>query len=146
MTNFVPCTTAAQSNTSCSVKSTHYFRGGWWWYSSRGWTFLPIFCCILLLCDRWWQRSSLTKWLLTWKFIWSKNASLNSSMQKKWHPLTFINANWIFMEAKQWMGAQRGGNGAFQHLPQWCEREAKLWEVIFMTAVCSLLFVAHENA
>jgi len=27
---------------------------------------------------------------------------------KKWHPLTFTNACWIFMETKQWMWAQLG--------------------------------------
>ena len=37
-------------------------RGECWCYGSRGWTFLPIFHYILLPCDRWQQRSSLTKW------------------------------------------------------------------------------------
>lgn len=30
------------------------------WYGSRGWTFLPIFYFILLPCDGWQQRHSLT--------------------------------------------------------------------------------------
>jgi len=35
-----------------------------WQYNSRGWTFLSISYNILLLCDRWQQRSSLTEWSL----------------------------------------------------------------------------------
>ena len=58
----------------------HNLRGRCWCYGSRGWTFLPIFCYILLLCDRWQHRSSLTEWCLTWKYILSKGVSLNSSM------------------------------------------------------------------
>jgi len=76
-----------------------------WWYGSRGWTVCPIFHYILLLCDRWQQRGSLTKWCLTWECIWSKVLSLNSSMRKKWHPETFINTSWTFMETNQWMWA-----------------------------------------
>jgi len=58
-------------------------RSGCWWYGSKGWTFPTIFCYILLLCDRWQQRSNMTKWCLTWECIWSKGMSLNSSMQEK---------------------------------------------------------------
>ena len=29
--------------------------------------------------------------------------------RKKWHPLTFINACWMSVESKQWIGAQWGG-------------------------------------
>ena len=46
------------------------------------WTFLSMFCYILLLCNRWKQRGSLTTWHLTWKCVWSKGVSLNSSTQK----------------------------------------------------------------
>ena len=142
MTNFVPCTTAAQSNTSCSVKSTHYFRGGWWWYSSRGWTFLPIFCCILLLCDRWWQRSSLTKWRLSWKCVQSKGVELNFSVQKKWHPLTFIDVCWTFVVTNQWMWVQ-WGSGTFQHWRQWCERQAVFQTAMQIFFKCSTQALVH---
>jgi len=40
---------------------------GCWWYVSTVWTFLPIFCYILLLQDRQQQRGSLTEWCLTWR-------------------------------------------------------------------------------
>ena len=53
---------------------------------SRGWTFPPIFDCILLLCDRGQQRSSLT-----WKRAWSKGVSLNFAIPKndtRWHSST----------------------------------------------------------
>ena len=72
------------------------------------WTFLPAFHNILLPCDRWKQRGSLTKWHLTWKYLRNIGVSLHSSMWKKWHPLTFIGAYWTLMETKQWMWAQWG--------------------------------------
>ena len=55
------------------------------------------------------RGSSLRVWHLTWKCIWSKDVSLTSSMQKKWHSLTFIDTCWMLMETKQWMLAQWGG-------------------------------------
>jgi len=35
---------------------------------------------ILLLCDRWHQRGSLTDWHLTWKWVCNKGVQFNSSM------------------------------------------------------------------
>ena len=40
--------------------------GRCWWYCNMGWTFPPIFCYVLLLCDRWqqiavWQMASDVK-------------------------------------------------------------------------------------
>ena len=34
---------------------------GCWWYGSRGWIFQPVFHYILLPCNRWLQRSNVTK-------------------------------------------------------------------------------------
>ena len=82
----------SESNASCFMMSAHNIRGGCWWDGSRGWTFPPAFHGMLLLCDRWQQRGTLTEWRLTWKCGWSKAVELNSSMQKKWPLLTFINA------------------------------------------------------
>ena len=93
---------------NCSMLAQD-IRGRYWRYGSRGWTFPPIFHYIFLLCDKWQQRGSLTKWHLIWECRWSKGVSLNSSMWKKWHPLTFIDACWTFVETKQWMWAQWGG-------------------------------------
>jgi len=59
---------------------------------SKGWTFPPILHYILLSCDRWQQRGSVTKWHLTWKRLQIKGVLLNSSMWKKlqhWHSLVF---------------------------------------------------------
>ena len=61
---------------------------------------------ILLPHNRGQQRGSLKKWHLIQKCIWSKGVSLNSSIQKKWHLLTFISAWWMFMETKQKMWAE----------------------------------------
>jgi len=58
--------------------------------------------------ETWQQRGSLTKWCLTWKRIGNKWVSLNSSMHKKWHPLTFTDACWMLIETNQWMWMQWG--------------------------------------
>ena len=92
----------SEGNVSYFIMLADNIRGGCWWYSSRGWTFPPIFCYILLLCNRWQQRGSLTEWHLTWKCGWSKGGSLNSSMQKIVAPLKF-NVN-----GDQWVWAQWG--------------------------------------
>ena len=86
----------------------HHTRCRCRWDGNRGWTFPPIFHYMLLPCDRWQQRGSLTERSLTWKYIWNKDVSLNSSMGKKWYPLTFTDACWTFMETKQRMWAQWG--------------------------------------
>ena len=76
----------SKSNTSYFIMLPHYVRGGCWWDGSRGWTFLPIFHYVLLLCDRGQQRGRLSEWHLTWKCLWSKGVSLNFSMWKKTAP------------------------------------------------------------
>ena len=93
------CEGSSDSNVSCFIVMACDVRVGCWWYDSRGWTFPPIFHSMLLLCDRWQQRGSLTEWCLTWKCIESKGVSLNSCMWgKKWHPLM-----------NQWASAQWAG-------------------------------------
>lgn len=57
---------------------------------------------MLWLYDRWQWRDSLTMWSLMWKHVWSKGVSLNSSMPKN----TFTDANWKFVDTKQWMLVQ----------------------------------------
>jgi len=85
-------------------------RGRCWWYGSRGWTFPATSHSVLLLCDRWQERGSLTKWRLTRKHVWSEGVSLISSMQEKLHTLTFINACLTYTETKEWMWAQWGSD------------------------------------
>jgi len=102
----------SESNASHFIMLAQDIRGRYWRYGSEGWTFLPISHYILLLCDRWQQRGSLTQWCLTWKCRWSKGVPLNSSMWKKWHPLPSINTCWMFIAIKQWMYAQWGS--------EWC--------------------------
>lgn len=52
----------SKSNGSQTVLWAHKMRGRCWWYGNRVWTFSQTFHYILLLCDRWQQRGSLTKW------------------------------------------------------------------------------------
>ena len=125
----------------------HDVRGRWWWYDSRGWTFPPVPCYMLLPWDRWLQRGSLTKWYLTWKCTWSKHLSFNSSMWNKWHPLTFTDACWTFMGPKQWRWAQWGTGWCIsvvatviEHSICWC----RFWWV-WHAGSCSWLMKTHSS-
>ena len=60
-------------------------EGECWWYDTTGWTFPQRFHYILLPCDRWQQRDSLTKWQLTLKCERSKDVLCSSSIWKKLH-------------------------------------------------------------
>ena len=66
----------------------------------------PVFPYILLQCDKWQQRDSLTKWCLTWKCRWSKGVELNSSTWKNHTYWQFIDICWMFLEPKQWARAR----------------------------------------
>ena len=112
----------SKSNASYVVMWVHSLRSGCWWYGGRDWTLLTIFNYMLLSCNRWQQRGSLTEWRLTWKCIWSKGVSLNSSMQKKRHPLTFSGACW-----RCGCEHSKQGGGAFQRQWQQYERQATFW-------------------
>ena len=130
------------------MKLAHNVRGGRWWYGTTGYIFPPISHYILLHCDKWQQRGTLTEWHLTWKYMWSKGVSLNSSMWKKWHPLTFTDTYWTLMETKQWMWTQWEMSGVFQQWWQRCERQAMFQMAMHLSTsvVCGLLFIAGENA
>jgi len=88
---------------------------------------LSVFYYILLLCDRWQQKGSLTKWHLAWKCIWSKGGELNSSVRKvrkKWHPLTLTEYFW---SPNRECECSKVVGDAYQQLQQRCERQAKFW-------------------
>ena len=88
---------------------------------------------ILLPCDSWQQRSSLSKCYLTWQCKWGNGVSLNSSIQKESHPLAFIEACWMFMEAKQWMWAQRGSGWYISAVT------TAMWKTSCVADSCALL-------
>ena len=71
---------------TCFITLASCVRGGCQWYANRGGTFPPISRYILLPCNRWQQRGTLTKWRLSWKCGWNKGVSLNSSQKQKWAP------------------------------------------------------------
>jgi len=48
-------------NASYFIMLVPDIRGRCWWYDNSGWTFPPVFCYILLLCDRWQHRGNLKK-------------------------------------------------------------------------------------
>ena len=84
-----------------------------WWYGSRSWTFPPVFCYILFLCHRQQLRGSLTRHNIVWhgSVYGADVCHWILPFRKKWHPLTLNDACWTLMETKQWVGAQRGGEG-----------------------------------
>ena len=134
----------SESNASSFTVLTHNTRG--WWYGSRDWMFPPIFRYILLPCDRWQQRDSPTEQHQTQKCLWRKGVSLNSSMWKKWHPLTFIDACWPFMETNKWTWAQWGVGGAFQQWQQQCQRQASFQIAMHVTRRVSQSAHTSESA
>lgn len=91
------CKGCSESIASCFMMLAQDVSVG---YGSRNWTFSPVFHYTLLLYDRWQQSGTVTDQCLTRKCGWSKGVSLNSSMRKKWHPLTFTDAYWTLMETK----------------------------------------------
>ena len=108
----------------------HGARGRCWWYC-RSWTFPPIFCYSLLLYDRLQQRGSLTKCYLIWRCVWSKDVSLNSSMQIKWHSLTFMDAWWTSVETKEW--AQWGGEWWISAVATVKDKPCSIWPCTAVT-------------
>ena len=100
---------------------------------------------MLLLCDRWQQRGTLTKQFPTWKCVWSKDLSLSSSMWRKWYQLIFMDACWMFMQTKQWMWAQWGGGWCVFSSGDSDSCSPPLVQVC-MSMTWKLLFIASENA
>jgi len=136
----------SESNACCFITLAYDVRGGCWWYGSRGWTFPPILCYMLLPRDRWQQMGTLTKWCLTWKCIQSKGVSLNSPMWKKKKPLT--NIHWCFLgvfgdqtvcvsTVRQWVVHFSSGNSDSSSPP--------LVQIAVSTAN-RLLFITDKNA
>ena len=93
------------------VMLAHSVRGRCWWYGRKGWTFPPVFHSMLLPCDRWQPRGSLTERCLTWKCTWSRSVwnwippCRNSGTH--WHPLTRAEVDRD--QTKQWTWAQWWG-------------------------------------
>ena len=120
----------SESNSSYFKMLAHSVGGRCWWYGSRGWTFLPVFYQILLLCDRWQQRGSLTKWHLAWKFAWSIHIELNSSMRKIWHPLTFV-VHWACDHSEVVMMWFSSGNSVCEHSEMVGVADFYEWHAVF---------------
>ena len=63
---------------------------------------------------------------------------------KKLYPLTFIDAWWMFVEAKQWMWAQ-WGSGWLCFSSGDSNSRSPLLVQIFTNVACRLLFITGEN-
>ena len=97
----------SKSNASCIMMLAHNVKGRWRCYGSRGWTFPAISPYVQLPCDRRQRRGTVWQNGVQYGSEY-EGVELNSSMQKKWHIVTFIDACWMLMETKQWMWAQWG--------------------------------------
>ena len=131
----------SKSNASYFIILAHNTRGKHWWYSNRVWTFSSIFHCFVAVQQ---MVAEGQPECLTRKCRWSKGVSLNSSMRNKWHPLTFINTCWTFLETKQSMWAQQGSGWCISAVVTMtgntsCVPDRFLW-------VCRLFFIDGENA
>ena len=124
----------------CFIMSARNIRDRCWWHGRRAWMFPPVSHYILLLCNRWQQRGGLTKWPLIWKGRRSKGVSLSSSMQKKWHPFTFMKTCWMFMETQQCKWAQSGGG--------WCISAVMttMWKTSYEYGMQALVHCWQKNA
>jgi len=100
----------SENNASYFITSIHDIEGRYWWCGSRGWTFLQI-RCYMLPCDRWQQKGSLTKWRLTWKCGWSKDMSLNSSIDIHQHLLNAYGHPPVEVSTvRQWVACFNSGD------------------------------------
>ena len=113
---------SSKSNASYIILWAHV-RGGCWWYNSRGWTFSEAFHYILLLCDRWQQRNSLTKW--QWSACGAKVWTRIHTCRKKRHPLTFMCAECLWRPNSGREHTQMVG-GAFLMWWQWVHESPPL--------------------
>ena len=105
----------------------HDIRGRCWWYGSMGWTFPLIVCSILLLCDRWQQRGSLTNGIWRGSVYEAKVYHWIPPCGKKcthWHSLMLGECFW-----RPNSGYKRceAVGGAFQQREQWQGRQATFW-------------------
>ena len=122
----------------------HDIRSRCWWFYSRGWTFLPVFHYILLLCDWWQQRKILTKRCLTWKCVWKKWCRIEFLHVGKIAPIDIVRCllsicgdQTVDMSTvRWWMVHFRSGssNSVSSPLVQ-----------IFMSVKCRLFFIFGEN-
>jgi len=99
----------SESNALYVMMLAHDIRGGCWYYSSRGWAFPPNISSHVVAVWQMAAEGHSDTMCLIWKCRWTKGVLLNSSMRQKWHPLTFIDACWTFMETKEWMWTQQRG-------------------------------------
>ena len=108
-----------ESNASCFIILVHDVRFGCQWYGSRGWTFPPVFHCILLLCDSslrgsrgaFWHGSMCETKVWNWITPGAKNGT-------HWHSLTLAECLWkpnCECEHSEVVG------GTFQ---QWCHHSS----------------------
>ena len=100
---------------------------------------------MLLPCDRWQQRGTLTEWRLTWKSIWRKGVEFNSSMRKKvtpvdiqQHLLNIYGDQAVDVSTVRWW-VMHSSSGD-------CDSRSPLLVQIVTKAACRLLFIAGENA
>jgi len=138
-----------EGNSSYFITLAHSVRDGCWWYDSKGWIFPPIFHYLLLPCDGWQQRGSLTKWRLTWKCAWSKDLSLNSSVVGKRMAHAEIYQSLLNVCGDQTVDVSTERWWVVCFSNGHCDLKNKSysrWPCRFLSVVCRILFITGENA
>jgi len=129
----------SESNTSYFIMLAYSVKERWWWYGSRGWTFLPTFRYISLLCDRRQQRGSLKKWHLIWKCVQSKDVLLNWPFGNH-HCLLYIYGNQkVDLKTVRWWVVHFSSDDSNSGSPP-------LVQQVLMSVACRHLFNAGKNA
>jgi len=112
-------------------------------YGSRGGTFPPIFFYMLLPCDRWQQKGSLTKWVSDMEACKKQRCVSKFLCMENVAPID-IHCRLVALHKHSAvdMRAQRGG--------VWCvladnDSGSSLLVQRFVSMACRLLFVAGEN-
>ena len=126
--HFLECTRAVL-NIIPPIMLVCDFRDEWWWYGSRSWTFPPIFCYILLLCDDsrgavWpngaWHGTANEAKVCHLIPPWEKNSTY-------WH--SFMLASHLWKPNNEWEHSEAVG-GVFQHWRQWYEMRDKFQKAV----------------
>jgi len=116
-----------------------------WWYGSRSSAFPPIFCLILLPCNRWQQRGNgIWHWSAYEENGWSWFPLCRKNFTH-WYSLTLATCLW---RPNRECDHNKAVGGTFQQWQQQHERQVTFHTTIqiFTITACRLLLIACENA
>lgn len=125
----------SKSNASYFILLAHNIPDGYWWYSSRIWTRIPT--DIPLHFPAMWQMAAKGQpnKMTTDVGVQMKRRCVNEFLHEdEWHPLTFFNAWWTFMETKRWwcVSAVVTVGHLCRHRLLWVQHAGSCWSLAKM--------------